>query len=182
MAPPPPTDVRAFSGTRFVVLALIAMALFVTFLVVGSPVLLERTLERVPPSAPQTVETGAGWRATATQADEEGFVAQIYPRCIGCRYCMTACPYSARTFDAGHLYTDGTPRRERYELLPAYEYGEARARTPGGDESPVARAVDGGPNAKSAGGDNMTPQAAIPTAAAARHNALQSGKKRGHVR
>jgi hypothetical protein len=69
MAPRP--DVRAFSGTRFVVLALIAMALFVTFLIVGSPVLLERTLERVPPPAPQTIETSADWRATATQADED---------------------------------------------------------------------------------------------------------------
>jgi len=35
----------------------------------------------------------------ATQKDEEGFVAQIYPRCIGCRYCTTACPYTVRDFN-----------------------------------------------------------------------------------
>lgn len=36
----------------------------------------------------------------ATQRDEEtGIVSQIYPRCIGCRYCMAACPYYARNFN-----------------------------------------------------------------------------------
>jgi len=34
----------------------------------------------------------------ATQIDEKGVVSQIYPRCIGCRYCMAACPYHARYF------------------------------------------------------------------------------------
>ena len=37
--------------------------------------------------------------ATATTIDEEGLVAQIYPRCIGCRYCTTACPYTVRQFN-----------------------------------------------------------------------------------
>jgi len=36
----------------------------------------------------------------ATQRDEEtGIVNQVYPRCIGCRYCMAACPYYARNFN-----------------------------------------------------------------------------------
>ncbi len=35
----------------------------------------------------------------ATYRTEEGFVAQIYHRCIGCRYCMAACPYTAKTFN-----------------------------------------------------------------------------------
>jgi Fe-S-cluster-containing dehydrogenase component len=35
----------------------------------------------------------------ATQIDAEGLVAQIYPRCIGCRYCTTACPYTVREFN-----------------------------------------------------------------------------------
>jgi molybdopterin-containing oxidoreductase family iron-sulfur binding subunit len=35
----------------------------------------------------------------ATQIDREGLVAQIYPRCIGCRYCTTACPYTVRHFN-----------------------------------------------------------------------------------
>jgi Fe-S-cluster-containing dehydrogenase component len=36
---------------------------------------------------------------TATQLDEKGIVSQIYPRCIGCRYCIAACPYHSRYFN-----------------------------------------------------------------------------------
>ncbi|MDP2644114.1 MAG: menaquinone reductase iron-sulfur cluster-binding subunit QrcC [Desulfobacterales bacterium] len=37
---------------------------------------------------------------TATDYDmETGIVSQIYTRCIGCRYCMAACPYHARYFN-----------------------------------------------------------------------------------
>jgi molybdopterin-containing oxidoreductase family iron-sulfur binding subunit len=36
----------------------------------------------------------------ATDKNEEGgIVSQIYPRCIGCRYCMGACPYHSRVFN-----------------------------------------------------------------------------------
>lgn len=35
----------------------------------------------------------------ATYIDEEGLVAQIYPRCIGCRMCTVGCPYSVRQFN-----------------------------------------------------------------------------------
>ena len=35
----------------------------------------------------------------ATYLNEEGIVGQIYGRCIGCRYCMAACPYNAKVFN-----------------------------------------------------------------------------------
>jgi Fe-S-cluster-containing dehydrogenase component len=35
----------------------------------------------------------------ATYKSEEGIVGQIYGRCIGCRYCTTACPYTVRHFN-----------------------------------------------------------------------------------
>lgn len=34
-----------------------------------------------------------------TKEEEGGIVSQIYPRCIGCRYCMAACPYHSRVFN-----------------------------------------------------------------------------------
>ncbi|OGC93691.1 MAG: 4Fe-4S ferredoxin [candidate division Zixibacteria bacterium RBG_16_53_22] len=35
----------------------------------------------------------------ATYRNPEGLVGQIYARCIGCRYCTAACPYTARYFN-----------------------------------------------------------------------------------
>ena len=35
----------------------------------------------------------------ATYQNEEGLVLQRYERCIGCRYCMVACPYAVRYFN-----------------------------------------------------------------------------------
>jgi len=35
----------------------------------------------------------------ATMVDDEGLVGQTYPRCIGCRYCANACPYTVKYFN-----------------------------------------------------------------------------------
>lgn len=35
----------------------------------------------------------------ATYINPEGIVGQIFSRCIGCRYCTTACPYTVRYFN-----------------------------------------------------------------------------------
>jgi molybdopterin-containing oxidoreductase family iron-sulfur binding subunit len=35
----------------------------------------------------------------ATGIDSEGLVRQTFARCIGCRYCTTACPYTSRVFN-----------------------------------------------------------------------------------
>ena len=35
----------------------------------------------------------------ATYKTEVGIVAQIYPQCIGCRYCMANCPYTVKVFN-----------------------------------------------------------------------------------
>ena len=71
----------------------------------------------------------------ATYKRPDGIVEINYEQCIGCRYCITACPYSARTFDFGENYSDGTPERQAYETSPAPEYGKNWSRKNG--ESPV---------------------------------------------
>ncbi|CEG29252.1 4Fe-4S dicluster domain-containing protein [Bacillus sp. B-jedd] len=40
----------------------------------------------------------------ATFKMENGIVAIDNDRCIGCRYCMVACPYGARSYDFGNSY------------------------------------------------------------------------------
>jgi len=55
----------------------------------------------------------------ATFRNKDGIVMMDYHRCIGCRFCMAACPYGSRSFnwrdpaefvkDANHIY----PRRMR---------------------------------------------------------------------
>ena len=53
--------------------------------------------------------------ATATQTDyNTGLVAQIYTRCIGCRYCIAACPYHARVFNWWDGYFPKRKGLERY--------------------------------------------------------------------
>lgn len=50
----------------------------------------------------------------ATFKRQDGIVMIDYHRCIGCRYCMAACPYGARSFN----FRD--PRPYIKELNPAY--------------------------------------------------------------
>ena len=56
----------------------------------------------------------------ATETGEEtGIVSQIYTRCIGCRYCMAACPYHARYFNWWDpVWPDGLERSLNPEVSP----------------------------------------------------------------
>jgi molybdopterin-containing oxidoreductase family iron-sulfur binding subunit len=74
----------------------------------------------------------------ATWKRADGVVAIDYDKCIGCGYCVTACPYNARTRDYGEFYTDGTPARQAYEEQPNHEYGKHWERT--AHKSPVGNA------------------------------------------
>lgn len=81
----------------------------------------------------------------ATYKNDEGVVVVDYEQCIGCRYCITACPYASRTFDIGRTYTYGKPSADGvivgqeaaddYERAPNFEYGQMHPRI--NEESPI---------------------------------------------
>jgi molybdopterin-containing oxidoreductase family iron-sulfur binding subunit len=57
--------------------------------------------------------------------ERDGIVVVDYDRCIGCRYCIAACPYGARWFDFGDDYGVG----EAVAAVPSPEYGQYRERS-----------------------------------------------------
>ncbi len=74
----------------------------------------------------------------ATWKRPDGIVVVDYEACIGCRYCITACPYAARSFDFGEHYSDGTPHLAEYDATASLEYGRVWQRK--GTGSPVGNA------------------------------------------
>lgn len=66
--------------------------------------------------------------------EQDGIVVVDYDRCIGCRYCMTACPYSARWFDFGENYP-AIEQNSDWAKVPSPEYKQFRKREH--EKSPV---------------------------------------------
>ena len=64
---------------------------------------------------------------------KDGIVVVDYDRCIGCRYCQTACPYGARFFDFGENYAAQTAEGAYRPASP--EYNQFRERSH--DASPI---------------------------------------------
>lgn len=79
---------------------------------------------------------GATWKET--RGIGTGIVPVNYAKCIGCSKCVPACPYGARTMDEGKFHGEGTPAIQKYETMPAFEYGNATPRVK--DNSPIGNA------------------------------------------
>ncbi len=62
----------------------------------------------------QVCPTGASYK------DPDGLVLIDYDKCIGCRYCMTACPYNARRFN---WWEPKVPRDKINPLVPIRRHG-----------------------------------------------------------
>lgn len=55
----------------------------------------------------------------ATFMNERGAVLIDYERCIGCRYCMAACPYGVRQFN----WRDPKKLHQKMDYAPGYTFG-----------------------------------------------------------
>ena len=83
-------------------------------------------------ACPNKGENKATWKA------KNGIVMINYTQCIGCGKCVIACPYKARTLDAGEFHTEGTPKIEEYDIAPTWEYGRKWPRQK--NQSPIGNA------------------------------------------
>lgn len=70
----------------------------------------------------------------ATYKAEDGTVVIDAERCIGCRYCITACPYGARSFDFGESYEQ---EMQGFDTVQAPEWGVDRGERGGQFATPV---------------------------------------------
>lgn len=82
------------------------------------------------------VKGEATWKETSGIG--AGIVKINYAKCIGCGQCVPACPYGARTMDAGEYHTAATPAPQKYELMPSFEYGKQWPRS--GKNQPIGNA------------------------------------------
>ena len=64
------------------------------------------------PPCVRVCPTQATWKR-----DEDGIVMMDWHRCIGCRYCMVACPYGSRSFN----WQDPRPYKGNFKLTFLHE-------------------------------------------------------------
>ena len=89
------------------------------------------------PSCVRVCPTGASWQR------KDGIVLVNYDDCIGCRYCMIACPYDARYFNEEKGVVDKctlcSHRVDRGDLPACVETCPSKVRVFGDLEDPKSR-------------------------------------------
>ncbi|HEX9008822.1 MAG TPA: 4Fe-4S dicluster domain-containing protein [Holophagaceae bacterium] len=89
------------------------------------------------PSCVRVCPTGASWQR------KDGIVLVNYDECIGCRYCMIACPYDARYFNEEEGVVDKctfcVQRVDKGELPACVETCPSKVRVFGDLEDPKSR-------------------------------------------
>ena len=65
-------------------------------------------------------------KATYKRAD--GIVMQDTEKCIGCKYCMTACPYGVRFFNKAELYVGSSKDIPAWDRVPEFVNPEVAIR------------------------------------------------------
>lgn len=87
----------------------------------------------------------------ATWKRADGVVAIDYDKCIGCKRCISACPYKHRKFDDAEFYTDDSAQgsdstggvvvgaNAPYELASSFEYAKEWNRSDGDPPAGKAR-------------------------------------------
>lgn len=89
------------------------------------------------PSCVRVCPTGASWQR------KDGIVLVNYDECIGCRYCMVACPYDARYFNEEVGVVDKctfcSHRVDKGDVPACVETCPSKVRVFGDLEDPTAR-------------------------------------------
>ncbi|WP_285726665.1 4Fe-4S dicluster domain-containing protein [Geothrix rubra] len=89
------------------------------------------------PSCVRVCPTGASWQR------KDGIVLVNYDECIGCRYCMIACPYDARYFNEEEGVVDKctfcVQRVDKGEVPACVETCPSKVRVFGDLEDPKSR-------------------------------------------
>ena len=118
------------------------------------------------PSCVKVCPTGATWKRKT-----DGLVMMDMHRCIGCRYCMAACPYGARSFN----WRDPRERDPKTQELLYFEDNELPADYPARSKGVVEKCTFCAERIRQAKGPEVPTPACVEAANEVQEGALRFG-------